>query len=152
MSDNEHNHDHAEPDGHHINYVKIWVWLLILLVISLIGPEIGIKWITLLTAFGIAFVKAAMVCGWFMHLATEKKIAWYMMLGCLALMLVLFAGLAPDIMEKEGSNWEHHPYEPDLSRYEHHDDAHGDDDDHGDHHDDGDHDDHDGHDHDGHDH
>jgi caa(3)-type oxidase subunit IV len=145
MSDNQ--HDHGEHDGHHTNYVKIWVWLLILLVISLIGPELGIKSVTLITAFGIAFVKALMVCGWFMHLATEKKVAWYMMLGCLALMLVLFAGLAPDVMEKEGANWEHHPYEPDLSRYE----AHGDHADHDEDH--GDHDGHDhGHDHDGHDH
>lgn len=130
MSDHDHNHD----DGHHINYVKIWVWLLILLFISLIGPEIGIQWVTLLTAFGIALVKAAMVCGWFMHLATEKKIAWYMMFACLALMAVLFAGLAPDVMEKEGANWEHHPYKPDISRYQHHGDGdHGAPGDHGDH-------------------
>lgn len=140
MSDH-HDENHDEHAEHHdIPYVKIWVWLLILFIISCIGPELGIKWVTLITAFGIAVVKAFMVCGWYMHLAFEKKIAWYIMLACLALMLVLFAGLAPDVMEKEGANWEHHTYEFDLSKYEKHGDDHGD---HGDH---------EGHDHEGHDH
>jgi caa(3)-type oxidase subunit IV len=141
MSD--HHDDHKHGEHHDIPYVKIWVWLLILFIISCIGPEIGIKWLTLITAFGIAIVKAFMVCGWYMHLAYEKKIAWYVLLACLALMLVLFSGLAPDVMEKEGANWEHHPYEPDISRYQHGD--HGGHDDHGAH-------DVHGHDHHGHDH
>ena len=37
---------HAHP-----NYVKIWVLLLVLLVVSIVGPELGIPWLTLLTAF-----------------------------------------------------------------------------------------------------
>ena len=52
MSDNHDDHNHDEH--HDIPYVKIWVWLLILFIISCIGPELGIKWVTLITAFGIA--------------------------------------------------------------------------------------------------
>ena len=59
---------HAHP-----NYVKIWVLLLVLLVVSIIGPELGIPWLTLLTAFGIALVKTYYVAAYFMHLNFEKK-------------------------------------------------------------------------------
>ena len=56
----------AHSDAHHsdAHYVKIWGVLLVLLVISIAGPEIsphlgaaGI-YVLLFTAFGIAFVKA----------------------------------------------------------------------------------------------
>jgi hypothetical protein len=43
---------HAHP-----NYVKIWALLLVLLVVSIIGPVLGIPCLTLVTAFGIALVK-----------------------------------------------------------------------------------------------
>ena len=43
-------------ESHAKHYIKIYVALLILMGISLIGPEFGIKPVTLLTAFGIAFV------------------------------------------------------------------------------------------------
>jgi len=55
-------------NGHHTNYVKIWAVLLVLLCVSLIGPEFGIRWVTLLTAFGIAIVKAYIVADKFMHI------------------------------------------------------------------------------------
>ena len=34
----------SEEHEHHTNYVKIWGILVVLLIISIIGPEIGIKW------------------------------------------------------------------------------------------------------------
>ena len=48
----------SEEHTHHPNYVKIWAILIVLLAISVAGPMIGIKWVTLLTAFVIATVKA----------------------------------------------------------------------------------------------
>ena len=39
-------------------YVKTWAVLVVLLIISVIGPMFEILWLTLLTAFGIACVKA----------------------------------------------------------------------------------------------
>ena len=49
-------HEHASHSPGH--YVKIWGILLVLFVISVCGPMIGIRVITLITAFGIAVVKA----------------------------------------------------------------------------------------------
>lgn len=109
--------EHAEHSGHHTNYVKIWTILLILLVISVVGPFLEIKVITLITAFGVAVVKAMMVCAYFMHLNVEKKFIWYLLIGSLVLMALLFFALAPDVMNHTGQNWEitrepHVPFEP----------------------------------------
>ena len=91
---------HAHP-----NYVKIWFWLVILLVISTLGPMLEIPVITLITAFGIAVVKAFMVAANFMHIKFEKHIIWFMMLMSLTLLGVFFFGVAPDIMQTEGDQW-----------------------------------------------
>ncbi len=92
--------EHAHP-----NYVKVYWILLALLVVSMIGPEIGIRWLTLVTAFGIALVKAYMVVKNFMHLNVEKRFIMYIVSTCLVFMFLLFAGTAPDVMKQEGSGW-----------------------------------------------
>lgn len=95
--------------GHHEDhtrqYVKIWAILLVLLVISIIGPELGHPTLTLVTAFGIAFVKAYLVIKHFMHLTVEKKYVGFLMLTMLAFMLVFVAGVAPDVMKHSGQRW-----------------------------------------------
>jgi len=94
--------EHAE---HHVNYVKVWVILLCLLVVSILGPMIGIQAITLITAFGIAIVKAYLVAKNFMHLNIEPRYAVYLLTTVLVFMLLFFAGTAPDVMKHEGTNW-----------------------------------------------
>jgi len=49
-------HAHAESHAPHRNYVKIWAMLVGLLVVSVLGPMVGIRWITLIAAFGVALV------------------------------------------------------------------------------------------------
>ena len=49
---------HAEEHAHDINYFKVYITLIVLLVISVVGPMFEIRVITLITAFGIAVVKA----------------------------------------------------------------------------------------------
>lgn len=99
-----HGHDHgpAHGDGH---YIRIWAILLGLLVVSVVGPMAGIRWLTLVTAFGIAFVKAYMVIKNFMHLDVEKPIVHYIMVTGIALMVLMYGALAPDIQKAEGQNW-----------------------------------------------
>ena len=99
MSDNT---EHA-----HIDYWKIYKWLLLLFAISVLGPALfpSIKFIVLLTAFGIAIIKALLVAGNFMHLNVERKYIWHLFLICLVFLLVLFAGTASDILNKHGNNW-----------------------------------------------
>lgn len=98
---------------HHTNYVKIWVILLGLLVVSVLGPALahsvaqgGVAvFITLTTAFGIAVVKAFLVIKHFMHLTVEKKYIGFLLLTMVAFMFVFVAGTAPDVMKHEGLGW-----------------------------------------------
>jgi len=99
-----HGHAAAHP-AHHRNYVKIWAILVVLLVISVFGPFLHIRVITLITAFGIALVKAYMVAKNFMHLDVEKPIIHWLLAVILALMVLLFAGVAPDVMKDDGRHW-----------------------------------------------
>ena len=112
MGTTEHSHDHADANGHShgpSHYIKIWAVLLVLLIVSVCGPMIGIRYVTLLAAFGIAIVKAVIVATEFMHLKYEKKIITYILLTMLLLMAIFFYGTAPDIMRGSGQNWEKLP-------------------------------------------
>ena len=96
----------TEAHMHHPNYVKIWAVLVVLLIISVLGPMTGIRSLILITAFGIALVKAYLVAKNFMHVNLERKWVGYLLLVCLAFMAVLFAGVAPDIMRHQGLHWD----------------------------------------------
>jgi caa(3)-type oxidase subunit IV len=91
--------------AHHPNYIKIWGILIFLLMLSVLGPEIGIKWVTLIAAFGIAVVKAYIVAKNFMHLNVEKRYVTYLFFTALAFMALFFFGVAPDVMNGSGTNW-----------------------------------------------
>ena len=91
---------HAHP-----NYIKIWYWLLVLLAVSVAGPMLEIPAITIITAFGIATVKAYLVAANFMHLKFEKKIIWFLLIISICLLGVFFFGTAPDLMMTEGDQW-----------------------------------------------
>lgn len=105
-------HGHgAEDEAAHIkHYTKIYVQLLVLFLISVGGPfvgdAIGSKAIVLVTAFGIALVKGYLVCAHFMHLNVEKKYIGYLLTTTVVFMLLFYAGVAPDVMEHHGRNWE----------------------------------------------
>lgn len=109
-------------NGHHSikPYLKIYYWLLGLFLISFVGPFIadefmasddGISYTTfgqifvLVTAFGIAFVKAYLVAAKFMHLDVEKPFVWYLLTTCLVFMVLFFAAVSPDIQNHSGDNW-----------------------------------------------
>ncbi len=108
-----HGHDAGAHDAHprgaehpHPPYVKIWGTLVVLLMISILGPRLGLVWVTLITAFGIALVKAYMVAAYFMHLKIERMYIKYLLLGLLIIVGVFFFGVAPDVMKKAGTNWQ----------------------------------------------
>ena len=60
---------------------------------------------TLLTAFGIAGVKAYMVAKHFMHVNHVPRFIPYLMITCLVFMLLFVAGTAPDVYRDSGDNW-----------------------------------------------
>ena len=98
---------HANAPRHdQTNYVAIWGVLCVLLCVSVLGPMVGVRLLTLITAFGIAIVKAYLVCTYFMHLRIEKKWVVYILGFMLVLMVVFFAGVAPDVSKAEGLRWQ----------------------------------------------
>jgi caa(3)-type oxidase subunit IV len=101
MSEHAHDAPHSHP-----NYVRIWAILVVLLVVSVAGPMFGHKAVTLITAFGIAVVKAYLVAKNFMHINIEQRFIPYMVTTVLVFMLLFFAGTSPDVMKKEGTQWE----------------------------------------------
>jgi caa(3)-type oxidase subunit IV len=100
-----HENAHGHEKGHHRNYVKIWGILMVLLVISVVGPMTGIRVVMLLTAFGVAAVKAYIVAKNFMHLDVEKPIIRWALGLSVVFMVLMYAGIAPDVQKSEGQNW-----------------------------------------------
>jgi len=95
----------SEDHGHPINYVKIWAILLALLGVSVIGPMFEIRVVTMITAFGVACVKAYLVAKNFMHINIAQRYVTYIVATGLVFMLLFFAGAAPDVMKSHGENW-----------------------------------------------
>jgi len=93
-------------EGHHPSYVKIWAILVVLLVVSVVGPMVGIRVVTLITAFGIAIVKAYMVAKHFMHVNLEKRWVAYLLLAMVTLVLLFVGAVSPDVMKHDGRRWE----------------------------------------------
>ena len=95
-----------EAHSHHPDYRRVYIILLILLVISIAGPMLEIRVVTLITAFGIAVVKAYLVVKNFMHINLTQRYVPYLIVTCLLFMLLFFAGVAPDVMKDRGTGWE----------------------------------------------
>ena len=102
-----HGHDeHHEEHIHEVShYVKVWAGLVVLFFISVAGPMLEIWWLTLITAFGVATIKAGMVVKYFMHLDVEKRFVHYFLVTSLAFMFLFFFAVAPDVMKHEGTQW-----------------------------------------------
>jgi caa(3)-type oxidase subunit IV len=97
---------HADAAEARKHYVKIWGILVVLLVISVAGPFLGIRVVTLIAAFGIAIVKAFLVVKNFMHINLEKKYVTYIVVTMVVLMLLFVGGVSPDVLKHEGHHWE----------------------------------------------
>lgn len=105
-----HGHDAHSEEAHLKLYFKIYVTLLVLFLISVAGPVVGglvgSKALVLITAFGIAVVKAYLVCSHFMHLNIEKRYITYLLTTAIVFMFLFYAGVSPDVMEHHGRNWQ----------------------------------------------
>ena len=135
-ADGKHDAKHAAA-GHAVDhvkhYTKIYWYLVVLFVISFIGPfvgaAVGSKALVLVTAFGIAVVKAYLVCAHFMHLNIEKRYIGYLLTTTVVFMFLFYAGVSPDVMEHHGRNWENvaakHETERALREHALHPESHG---------------------------
>lgn len=107
---------HGQDEPHHYDYPKIYGVLMVLLVISVTGPMLEIPLLTLITAFGIAFVKAGIVIKYFMHVGDLPKFVHYFMVTALVFMVLFFAGTAPDVKNHDGHNWENVAAKAEIER------------------------------------
>lgn len=103
----DHGHaDHAHDPSHSpAHYTRIWMILMVLLFISVAGPTLEITVVTLLTAFGIAFVKAWLVIKNFMHLPEEPGFVHYILITSLVFMVLMFAAVSIDVRAHDGARW-----------------------------------------------
>ena len=102
---------HAEPITHAppIHYIIVWAVLVVLFVGSVGFSFVSSFIVGVVFAFFIAIVKAVMVGAWFMHLNLEPKWVWIMFAGGLMVVFIMWLGIAPDVMEMRGLNWEKIP-------------------------------------------
>jgi len=99
----------TEAHVQHPNYVKVWAILVALLLVSVLGSMSHIREVVLIAAFGVAVVKAYLVVKNFMHVNVEKRWVPYLLIMCLLFIVILFAGVAPDVMKHTGLNWNKNP-------------------------------------------
>jgi caa(3)-type oxidase subunit IV len=114
-------HGAHEDEAAHIRlYTKVYLALLGLFLVSVTGPfvgaAVGSKALVLITAFGIALVKAYLVCAHFMHLNIEKRFIGYLLTTAVVFMLLFYAGVAPDVMEHHGRNWQNLAAQSEVQR------------------------------------
>ena len=88
------------------HYFKIYLLLLGLLTVSIIGPTFGILVVTLITAFGIAVIKAWLVIKHFMHLTVERVMPKLFLAASVLLLALFWGGVAPDVQQHDGKLWE----------------------------------------------
>jgi caa(3)-type oxidase subunit IV len=98
--------EHAPHADHSKHYIKIWAILLVLLFVSVVGPLAEIRLLTMITAFGVALVKAFFVVKHFMHVNLEKKWIGYLLITMITLMVLMVGGISPDVMRHDGHRWE----------------------------------------------
>jgi|ETNmetMinimDraft_28_1059901.scaffolds.fasta_scaffold231252_2 caa(3)-type oxidase subunit IV len=84
---------HARP-----NYVAVWAWLTLLLIISLAAVYLPFSnTITVTFIFIVAAVKAFLVAANYMELRFEKRFIWVVAAVPVVLFLILTLALMPDI-------------------------------------------------------
>jgi len=117
----EHGHGSHGSEAEHLRfYTKIYLTLMALFLVSVAGPVVGdlvgSKALVLFTAFGIAVVKAYLVCAHFMHLNVEKRYISYLLATAVVFMFLFYAGVSPDVMEHHGRNWKNIAAQSEVKR------------------------------------
>jgi len=122
MSADHASHAGHDAHGHHDashspkHYIRIWAVLCVLLAISVTGPMLEIPVITLLTAFGIAGVKAWLVMKHFMHLPAEKPVIIFILATGIVFILMFFSVASIDVMSHDGARWSNNAAKAAITR------------------------------------
>jgi len=93
-------HGVTEPaHDHKVNYLAIFILLVILTVVTVLAAFLDIKkeWQKIAIALAIASVKAAAVVLYFMHLKFEGKLIYLILIVPVSFCVLLVVSLLPDI-------------------------------------------------------
>lgn len=93
-------HGHTEATPHHpVNYVAIFITLVVLTVVTVGVAFIGLKqeWQKVLLALAIASIKASFVVLYFMHLKFEGKLIFLILIVPVTFCIILVVSLLPDV-------------------------------------------------------
>ena len=89
----------ANTQHHRPNYVAVWAWLVLLLIISLTAVYLPFSsTATAFLIFVVAFVKAALVATYFMHLRFEERLIRAIAIIPVLLFIGMTLTLFPDIV------------------------------------------------------
>ncbi len=90
------------PDYHgHPNYLKIYLILLGLFVLSVLASFLHTPILIFIAVFVISVIKGSMVLLYFMHLRWEPNLIWIMLGLALLTLFFLIVGLYPDTVPVE---------------------------------------------------
>ena len=84
--------------AHERHYLIIWLWLVVLVGVSVAASSVLPKIQALALIMSIAIVKAVLVARNYMHLKNEKPIYYAMALVPLAFVIIFLFGLFPDFV------------------------------------------------------
>lgn len=79
-------------------YVKIWIWLLLAMGLSIFFANVGHALLATGLIFVIAIIKALLVAAYYMRLKWEPRYVAYILMVAIGCLVILFAGLVPDIV------------------------------------------------------
>lgn len=80
------------------NYFRIWIWLVVLVIVSITASFVLPKSIALLLIFSVAVVKALLVVLNYMHLKYEKLLLYALAIVPLLIVAILIFALFPDFV------------------------------------------------------
>ncbi|HWP58581.1 MAG TPA: cytochrome C oxidase subunit IV family protein [Candidatus Acidoferrales bacterium] len=88
----------AVDTGHRPDYFRVWVWLVLLVIVSTSASLVLPKSAALLLIFTVALVKALLVALNYMHLKYEKPLLYALAAAPLLIVVILFFALFPDFV------------------------------------------------------
>lgn len=93
-----------EQTHHHPNYVAVWVWLVLLVIMSVLISSMPVAHsMALLLVFEVAVIKALLVAVYFMHLKFERPFIYSLVIVPLVFFAILVFVLFPDIAFHEAA-------------------------------------------------
>ena len=91
---------HTAHHSHRPLYLKIFLALMVLLVLTVIAALMPLGPMNLVVALGIAVIKAALIVLFFMHFRDSDQLTWIVGIATLAWFLIMIAMTLTDYMSR----------------------------------------------------